>query len=409
MNRTILVALSSLFFFSCIQVKEVGLFEEPSKDRNLPNVNGFYAVNILKDQIGSEVWVTEQSSCIQLKQEQSVVANGTGAFYLKWDKPEGGCDWIGMGIGWDNWSAKDLSGILNEAAIQFKVKGMNGPIRSLPLAVSLEDYTGNGAWLGLFPEFISQKENESWATVTLPLERFGWNEFGANPGNIKQMIIQFEAAGEMFIDELQIVPYRGLLNQQHVARYSEQARFIIDGLLDDWKQLPELALNSHIIHLFADTHFLYISGEILDASPIENNFSAKNLSQGDGIEMAFSLNPEASPNRTKMLFSDQHLFISASADCAVYDLKNQSKPIGGAQLKCLASDHGYSFECAIPLNYFPIKSIKSGTTYLFEAGVNASDKDGRSGQQRWNSPSRSEFPQNPSLWGTLSFHKSDQL
>jgi hypothetical protein len=408
MTRSILFSLISLSFFSCMQVKEVGLFEEPSKERNLPNVNGFYAVNILKDQISSEVWVTEQSSCIQLKQEQSVVANGEGAFYLKWDKPEGGCDWIGMGIGWDNWSAKDLSGILNEAAIQFKAKGMNGPIRSLPLAVSLEDYTGNGAWLGLFSEFITQQENDSWATVTLPLERFGWNEFGANPGNIKQMIIQFEAAGEVYIDEVQIVPYRGLLNQQYMAVYSEQGSFKVDGLLDDWEQLPALALNEHTIKLSADGEQLYISGVIKDASPMKNNLSGSDLLKADGIELALSLNPEALTFRSKMLLSDQHLFIAASNEGAVYDLKNGATPIASAELKFNTTEKGYRFECAIPLSHFPITSIKTEANYQFEVGVIASDLNEGKPQQRWNSPSRNEFPTNPSLWGTLSFHKSDE-
>lgn len=56
-------------------------------------------------------------------------------------------------------------------------------------------------------KYIAYNEGESWATVTLPIGDFGWEQFGADETNIKQMIIQFEAAGDVYFDEIRVVPF----------------------------------------------------------------------------------------------------------------------------------------------------------------------------------------------------------
>ncbi len=87
--------------------------------------------------------------------------------------------------GWDGWAPKDLSMIMNKAAIQFKVYSTGGKIAGLPLAAAMEDYAGKAAWIGFAGKYISYKNDETWATVTLPIGDFDWDMFDADPSNVK--------------------------------------------------------------------------------------------------------------------------------------------------------------------------------------------------------------------------------
>lgn len=390
-----------LFSTSCITLKEVSLFDEIPQENILPNVGGFFAVNILRDQLNSEVWYTENAACLQVRQESEQVYAGNGAVYLKWDKQEGGCEWIGMGIGWDAWTGKNLEPILNKAAIQFKARIPKGKIQSLPLAVSLEDYGGNAAWLGIFPELITYQGNEDWATITLPLERFGWDEFGADPGNIKQMIIQFEAAGEMWLDEITITEYQGLRNQPYLAHWIDDSNIKLDGDLSDWTQMNTLKLDQHHLTLAFSAHWMYFSGVICDETPRNNPFSGKEVTKADGFELLIGLNPDAYPGRKQRLLSDQHLAINASTNPQVFDLRKEGNPVSGARILMSDVTCGYQFEGAVPMAYFGLGNLQPDKAYAFEAALNFGPEKGNKKQLRWNSNHRNGYAENPSLWGKI--------
>jgi hypothetical protein len=46
---------------------------------------------------------------------------------------------------------------------------------------------------------------EKWAYVRIPLSEFNWKENNADPSAIKQFVIQFEVAGELYFDDFEIV------------------------------------------------------------------------------------------------------------------------------------------------------------------------------------------------------------
>ncbi|MFT5725873.1 MAG: hypothetical protein ACI9JN_003003, partial [Bacteroidia bacterium] len=156
MARNLAIFLSGMLLISaCVTMKPVSLFDESSLTPEPPHIENFYALSILKDQLSSEVWFTPDVKCIQVKNSTKTLYSGKSAIHLKWDKQEGGCDWIGMGIGWDGWAPKDLSMIMNKAAIQIKAYSKGGKIKSLPLAASMEDYGGKQAWIGFSPKYIT--------------------------------------------------------------------------------------------------------------------------------------------------------------------------------------------------------------------------------------------------------------
>jgi hypothetical protein len=381
-------------FASCIQVKQVELFEEASEQKSRANVEGFYAVDILKDNMNSEVWYTENVNCIEVSSSKDVLYAGDGAFHLKWDKVEGGCDWVGMGVGWDGWAAKNLSSILNKAAIQFRVHAENSKITSLPLAMSLEDYAGNAAWLGVHPEFIQYEEGEEWGTVTMPLERFGWDEFGADPANIKQMIIQFEAAGEAYMDEFRIVPYQGLKANSYSARNVDDAEIAVDGIMSEWTSASIAEVDGHHFKLAVSDQYLYVSGSLDNSGQTENKVNS--------VELAFSLNAEAFPKRTALLMSDQHLKFDLSDSPGVLDMRKDKSRMSQALLVVKRNTNETVFEGRIPFSYFGMGKMRSGEEYAVEWAVNTDQ------QLRWNSPNRKGFESNPSLWGTLEILNKTQ-
>ncbi|MCB9245058.1 MAG: hypothetical protein H6606_01395 [Flavobacteriales bacterium] len=389
---------------SCVEFKKVDIFDSGSQAPVPPHIENFYALNVLSDHLSGEVWFTEDAKCIEVRNESQTVYSGEGSLYLKWNKTDGGCDWIGLGIGWNGWASKDMSAVLNKAAIRFKAKSNSGKINSLPLAVSLEDYGGNAAWLGLFPEFITYIDGEDWATITLPLERFGWNEFGADASNIKQMIIQFEASGECFIDAVSVVPYEGLRNATYRATIVPLDRIVVDGELTDWNGLPQMDLGEHKVSICSDSKMLYVSGSITDPTPMLNSRSGKEAWNGDAIELAIGVNHEAAGGRTKLLLSDRHFILRASNNPELYDVSRDGIKVPGALTKLVRSEAGYRFEFAIPLTYFGLTAWSKNAAYPVEIAVDLGDESGRKTQVRWNSPNREGFHNNPSLWGNLVFN-----
>ena len=50
--------------------------------------------------------------------------------------------------------------------------------------------------------------DENWNKVTIPLSEFKINREQCDMSNIKQLTIQFEVKGHIFIDEIEIVQYK---------------------------------------------------------------------------------------------------------------------------------------------------------------------------------------------------------
>jgi hypothetical protein len=204
--KTIVSTLAVIIMFSsCFTFRKQNLWIE-DKIRPEPNkIGNVYALNILNEGMGSEVWFTKNLSCLQVSSEDSLVNSGFKSVHISWDKQAGDCKWLGLGIGWDAWNSKDLSSIMDSAAIQLRIYSPYGQIKSLPLAACLEDYFGNQAWTGLGSDKIKYHATEKWGIVKLPLNYFNWAENNADISAIKQFIIQFEAAGDVYFDDIEIV------------------------------------------------------------------------------------------------------------------------------------------------------------------------------------------------------------
>ena len=407
MHKT-LTSLCGILLLSsaCVSLKPTTLFDAPSDTAEPAHIENFYALTVLKDKLNSEVWFTPNVNCIEVENSPITKYAGTSAIHLKWDKQEGGCDWIGMGIGWDGWAPKDLSMIMNKAAIQFKAYTDGGKIVSLPLAAAMEDYGGKQAWIGFAAKYIVHNDGEDWATITLPLNDFGWDEFGADETNVKQMIIQFEAAGNVYFDEMTVVPFKGSLHKTYQANFYDDNSITVDGLLNEscWKN--RLDVDGNKIAIVGSPQYLFISGEILDDTPLLNTNSGDEVWNGDGVEIAISTNPEANSRRKQLLLSDQHFCLKMGAEKLAWDYQSKTA-IEGALIEYKKTQTGYSFEAKIPYSHFNIGLLKPNQLFDLEVAINNGDGTKRIHQSKWNSDGVEGFHKNPSFWGNISFKQTD--
>lgn len=189
-----------------LHAKKQGLYDEASAPES-PNINGFYALQLMDEDLGQQVWISKEPKCVQIKRESGNAQKGNHYFRLTWDKIGGGCTWIGMGIGWDNWQPKDISVLRESAQLTFQFKSPSDTLRSLPFAIAFEDYTGAQCWLGFSPKMITTPiSNDRWTEVSIPLSMFPFESFKTDPSLIKQFILQLEAEGEILIDNICFKP-----------------------------------------------------------------------------------------------------------------------------------------------------------------------------------------------------------
>jgi hypothetical protein len=189
-----------------LHMKTLGLYDL-AETAVAAEIGGFGALQLFDDNMGSEVWVSKESACVSVIRDNKKPYSGDYCMHAKWDKIAGGCKWIGMGIGWDNWQPKDLSGILDSASIQMQIRSNTDTLKSLPLALALEDYTGAQCFIGFSAKYLNGQRitPNGWTTVSIPLSEFPFERFQTQPDMIKQFIIQFEADGDVYIDNIKLV------------------------------------------------------------------------------------------------------------------------------------------------------------------------------------------------------------
>lgn len=401
-NVTIFI-LSGIFFsglWSCA-VKPVTLYEITTVNDSVPHIKNVYAVQIFKDYLTSEIWYTEDSSCIQVKNIFEGNILGEGALHIKWNKTSGGCDWIGLGIGWDGWTPKNLEDIYQNAAIQFMVRSPKGNQNGLPWAMALEDYSGGQAWTGVFANYIEgQKITENWTRVQIPLSAFDLTQFDADITSIKHLIIQFDSEGEIFLDELQIVPAQTIESKTiHVPLTTTAA--IIDGNFESaFYSAEPFQLENGKVWLSIQEKTITIFASVVDNTPLQNKETGRDIWNGDAIEIAFSTNSKVATGRKSFLLSDQHLGIRATDVPEIWNWRTQQSAQGTVITK--RTETGYQLEASIPLQQFIAAPFIIGNNYGIEVAIDAGNKiNGREKQYRWNNPYNEGFNTSPLLWGNM--------
>jgi len=222
-------------------MKEVTLYNQEIEQTE--GINGFTSIEIFSDGGTDEVWGNEDENCnpfsfssldasidysgipkdlekitdtvkidlvydlpsVEVKVKKNAEKN---SLHIKTDKPPT-CEWIGMGIGWDGWQGKDLSGIVNNAAIEFMARVSGDAIYTIPIVFILEDYSANqcfatAGYLGIEAGEITNK----WSKVIIPLSTFSYQVNKIDLTNIKQLLLQCYDKVDIYIDDIKIVEHK---------------------------------------------------------------------------------------------------------------------------------------------------------------------------------------------------------
>ena len=388
-----------LLFSSCVTVKELALYENEVIVEETKDVNGFQLTEIFNDDITSEIWFTPSPACLTVTSERKEVFSGTGAMKFTWNKQAGGCPWLGLGIGWANWSGKDLASIENSAAISFKVKTQEGSMKGLPWAMALEDYAGTQAWIGVTSGYVEGGiVDTSWRTVTIPLVDFQFEGWNLDGGTVKQMLIQFESNGTVYVDEFKIIPFKP--KEPNTLVVTKSYGWVNDGFIEGGQYVAQANMDGSVIYLNWNEKELYIGGEIEDVSPCRNMQNGRDIWNGDAIEIAFSSETGISDKRMMFYEGDRHIGIKMGGNFDVYDWSREKNI--KAQISVKPLQNKYVFECVIPWSELGVSPWKNNSTYNIDFAIDQStSQDTRDFQRRWNSVNNENFNLNPSLWGKL--------
>lgn len=383
--------------------KKQGLYDEDTR-KVKKSIRDFTALDLYTDGLSDEIWKTNVTACIAMKQGFDRPKNGSSYLSIQWDKVAGGCSWIGMGIGWDGWSGKNLSAIYDTAAIQLYVRSTSVPIYNLPLALGIEDHSNQQVWIGFSAGFIENGViTKEWTKITIPLQLFNFEDENFDGSNVKQLIIQFEASGNIEVDAIEMVPYAGKLRNEIVAT-KKSTNLKIDGSVasNEWQASTFSTINKkHQVAIQYDANNLYLAFNINDASPLFNSKQGKDIWDGDAIEIAFGSNPSANPKRKFYLLSDVQIGIRMNENPIIWNWKTNT-PIENGHVKTTKTDKGYLVEIQLPIQQICGKELNASAIHGFEIGIDQGDEKGkRTHQDRWNNTSADGFNTNPSLWGQL--------
>ena len=199
MNLTNLKIFAPLIFLvGCVQFQPIGVYD------SVPAASNEQQERVFFNETKGQLW-TNLSSC----GEVSVVKNeDDNVLLLEWNKVN--CDWVGFGNSWSNFVADDISDIIKTSAISFKVKAVDTPQNSIPFVIGLEDYSGGSSYVFTHLNLYANKliiSNQEWTTYYMPLWDYDFTEAGVDPYGIKQMIIQLEGSGKVYLDDIQLTTY----------------------------------------------------------------------------------------------------------------------------------------------------------------------------------------------------------
>jgi len=205
-NLNSLVAL--LFLTACVEFKPIAVYDIEPKQDNSQQEKVFF------DEGMGMMWLNLKE-CAELK---IVEEDNSNVILLDWNKL--GCDWVGFGNSWSNFIADDISDNLQNTAISFRVKAVETEQKSIPFVIGLEDYSGGNDYV--FSDFKSFADKlsitkDEWTTINMPLSNYDFSYDGVDPTNIKQMIIQLEGAGKVYLDDIKLIPFTTEQYQQMLA------------------------------------------------------------------------------------------------------------------------------------------------------------------------------------------------
>ena len=205
MKITIQIALTFLVFctLSCGYMRDVSVYE-PSK--SISAFEQFPYKILFTNSEENGVWGVKNNACKEVSFETNNSFIGKDHLHVKWDASK--CNYIAVGLKWGNYKGKNLTPILESAAIELRVRIDSGELSKVPMFFILVDYTGKQCRANInYLDLEGGKIDAKWRRIRIPLKEFNYQKRGVNMGNIKELRLEFQAKGNLHIDNIIIVPH----------------------------------------------------------------------------------------------------------------------------------------------------------------------------------------------------------
>lgn len=201
--------LIGVLMTGCIELKKATLYDGvlPEEKVEVPDDISVVVEARIYDEGVIDVWGLEKDVC-QEASISDVAYSGKESLKITWNRDAKGCEWSGIGIGWDNWAGKDLSLIMSSAAIQMYVRTQKGKAFGLPFVLTLIDYSDGMGFLYTTNKYFERSSiDEEWQKVVVPLSDFEITKENLDPSNIKQLQIELQQSGSVYLDDISLVFY----------------------------------------------------------------------------------------------------------------------------------------------------------------------------------------------------------
>jgi len=376
---------------SCKNMDKLALYD--IEIENTEGINGFTSTEIFSTGGGDEVWGMDDENCnpfsfssfdasidyslkqepgpekkneqgldefdrkfklptVKVKDRKRIIKN---SIHLK-TKKKPSCEWIGMGIGWDGWQGKDMSGIMTRSAIEFLIRVDKGSITSLPVVFILEDYSENQCYATANYLGIEGGEiTTSWTKVTVPLQSFSYLKNKINLTNVKQLLMQCYDATDVYIDEMKIVKYENKYKrlEDNLTVFDSIGPIVIfeDSLFSSWGINHPKCSNLSIENSNGNT-FIKVNTDSMNCDWLEFGISWNNWLYTDISGSIKDLNLDFEMKNEKM----------KPFTISLEDYSGTKSSYVISEQKATSGTSWASF--SIPLYRFPIKKSKINLTKI---------------------------------------------
>ena len=194
-----------ILLISCESLKNTELYSLVEENEN--SVFSFRHKDIFIDSKVNDVWGVKINDCKSILFDSINNFTGSDHLHIKW-KEDKECKFLGFGFSWGNYESKNLQPIINDAAIEFRIRTDSGSINNVPMFFSLVDYSEKQCFSKInLLDVEGQVIDKNWRKVIIPLSTFKYQKKGVNISNIKELRIQLQRKGDVHIDALKIVPH----------------------------------------------------------------------------------------------------------------------------------------------------------------------------------------------------------